>query len=47
MEELSSKALKYGLFISDFNITNFSFSEEFNKAIEEKRVAEHNVLIAK
>lgn len=47
MEELSKKVEKYGLSVSDFNITNFSFSEEFNKAIEEKQVAEQKVLTAK
>ena len=47
MEELSKKVEKYGLSISDFNITNFSFSAEFDKAIEEKQVAEQKVLTAK
>jgi regulator of protease activity HflC (stomatin/prohibitin superfamily) len=47
MEELSKKVDKYGLIVNDFNITNFSFSEEFEKAIEEKQVAEQKVLTAK
>lgn len=47
MEELESKIKNYGLSIDNFNITNFSFSEEFNKAIEEKQVAEQKVLTAK
>ena len=47
MEELQSKVSKYGLSIDNFNITNFSFSAEFNKAIEEKQVAEQKVLTAK
>lgn len=47
MEELTKKTEKYGLTISDFNITNFSFSEEFDKAIEEKQIAEQKVLTAK
>lgn len=47
MEELSKKVSKYGIIVSDFNITNFSFSEEFDKAIEEKQVAEQKVLTAK
>ena len=47
MEELSKKVKKYGLQVNDFNITNFSFSEEFEKAIEEKQVAEQKVLTAK
>ena len=46
-EELGKKVGKYGLSINDFNITNFSFSEEFEKAIEEKQVAEQKVLTAK
>ena len=47
MEELSSKVGKYGITITDFNITNFSFSQEFDKAIEEKQIAEQKVLTAK
>ena len=47
MEELAKKVSKYGLTVSDFNITNFSFSQEFDKAIEEKQVAEQKVLTAK
>ncbi len=47
MEELTKKVDKYGLSINDFNITNFAFSEEFEKAIEEKQVAEQKVLTAK
>lgn len=47
MEELSKKVSKYGLLVSDFNITNFGFSPEFDKAIEEKQIAEQKVLTAK
>lgn len=47
MDELSKKVNKYGIIVSDFNITNFSFSQEFDKAIEEKQVAEQKVLTAK
>lgn len=47
MEELSKKVEKYGLKVNDFNITNFSFSQEFDRAIEEKQVAEQKVLTAK
>ena len=47
MEELNKKVNKYGLTINDFNITNFSFSQEFERAIEEKQVAEQKVLTAK
>lgn len=46
-EELSKKVEKYGLLVSDFNITNFSFSAEFDKAIEEKQIAEQKVLTTK
>jgi len=47
MKELDNKIKKYGLTIDNFNITNFNFSEDFNKAIEEKQVAEQKVLTAK
>ena len=47
MEELSKKVSKYGLLVSDFNITNFGFRPEFDKAIEEKQIAEQKVLTAK
>lgn len=47
METLQEKVKRYGLSIDNFNITNFSFSQEFNKAIEEKQVAEQKVLTAK
>ena len=46
-KELDNKVSKYGIIINDFNITNFKFSEEFSKAIEEKQVAEQKVLTAK
>lgn len=47
MKELENKVKKYGIVVDNFNITNFSFSEEFNKAIEEKQIAEQKVLTAK
>lgn len=47
MDELQNKVKKYGLSIDNFNITNFNFSAEFNRAIEEKQVAEQKVLTAK
>ena len=47
MKELDEKVKRYGLIIDNFNITNFNFSSEFNKAIEEKQVAEQKVLTAK
>lgn len=47
MKELDEKVKKYGLSIDNFNITNFNFSSDFNKAIEEKQIAEQKVLTAK
>lgn len=47
MKELENKVKKYGIVVDNFNITNFSFSDEFNKAIEEKQIAEQKVLTAK
>lgn len=46
IEVLENKVKNYGIDIDNFNITNFNFSDEFNKAIEEKQVAEQNVLKA-
>lgn len=47
MENLQEKVDKYGLVIDNFNIINFNFSVEYSKAIEEKQVAEQQVLKAK
>ncbi len=47
MEELKKKVEKYGIIVNDFNLTDFNFSPEFEKAIEEKQVAEQKVLTAK
>lgn len=47
VELLQSKISKYGITIDNFNIINFQFSEDFNKAIEEKQIAEQKVLTAK
>ena len=47
METLNDKVKGYGLIIDNFNIVDFNFSAEFNKAIEEKQVAEQKVLTAK
>lgn len=44
--ELSEKMNVYGIYIDEFNITNFDFSQEFNNAIEAKQVAEQNKLKA-
>lgn len=46
MENLQEKVAKYGLVIDNFNIINFNFSAEYSKAIEEKQVAEQQVLKA-
>lgn len=46
-ENLQEKVDKYGLVIDNFNIINFNFSAEYSKAIEEKQVAEQQVLKAK
>lgn len=43
-ENLAAKVSEYGLLIEKFNIVNFDFSEEFNAAIEQKQVAEQNLL---
>lgn len=47
LEALQEKVEKYGIVIEDFNLTNFSFSEEYTKAVEEKQVAEQNLEKAK
>lgn len=44
---IQDKVEKYGIIIDDFNLTDFSFSEEYSKAIEEKQVAEQNLEKAK
>jgi regulator of protease activity HflC (stomatin/prohibitin superfamily) len=46
-ETLENKVSEYGVFVERFNIVNFDFSEEFNKAIEEKQVAEQNLIKTK
>lgn len=47
LEAIQSKVDKYGIVIEDFNLTDFSFSDEYTKAIEEKQVAEQNLEKAK
>ena len=44
---LQGKVEKYGIIVEDFNLTDFSFSQEYTKAIEEKQVAEQNLERAK
>jgi len=46
-ETLEAKVSDNGLIIEKFNIVNFSFSEEFNAAIEAKQVAEQNLIKTK
>ena len=46
-DTLAEKMEEYGIIIEKFNIVNFSFSEEFSKAIEAKEVAQQNLLKAK
>ncbi len=44
---LASKVEEYGIYIEKFNIVNFDFSAEFNEAIEQKQVAEQNLIKTK
>lgn len=46
-ETLEDKVSEYGVFVERFNIVNFDFSEDFNRAIEEKQVAEQNLIKTK
>lgn len=43
LKAIQDKVEKYGIIIEDFNLTDFSFSEEYIKAIEDKQVAEQNL----
>lgn len=43
LKAIQEKVEKYGIIIEDFNLTDFSFSEEYTKAIEDKQVAEQNL----
>lgn len=43
LEALQSKVEKYGIIVEDFNLTDFAFSSEYTKAIEEKQVAEQKL----
>ncbi|MGN1481216.1 prohibitin family protein [Porcipelethomonas sp.] len=45
-DSISQKINPYGLTIEVFNIVNFDFSEEFNKAIEAKQTAQQEALKA-
>ncbi len=46
IEELNNKLNNIGLFVTDVNIINFDFSEAFITAIEEKQVAQQQLLKA-
>ena len=45
-EEIRTKIGVYGIIIDEFNLTNFSFSEEFDAAIEAKQIAEQDKIKA-
>lgn len=45
-DALSEKVGSYGIKLENFNVTNFDFSEEFNKAVESKQTAQQNALKA-
>lgn len=44
--EIQDKLEDYGMIVKDVNIIDFDFSEEFNKAIEEKQTAQQKALKA-
>jgi regulator of protease activity HflC (stomatin/prohibitin superfamily) len=44
---LVNRLSKYGIIVVDISITNFSFSDDFSKAIEAKQVAQQNAERAK
>lgn len=41
---LAEKLMKWGIMIDAFSVMNFKFSEEFEKAVEAKQVAQQNAL---
>jgi len=43
LKAIQGKVEKYGIAIEDFNLTNFNFSQEYTRAIEEKQVAEQKL----
>ncbi len=45
-ELLQNKVSEYGITVDNFNIVNFDFSEEFNRAIESKQTAQQMALKA-
>jgi len=46
-EVLASKLSAYNMILDEINITEFKFSEDFNKAIEQKQIAEQQFLKSK
>jgi regulator of protease activity HflC (stomatin/prohibitin superfamily) len=46
-EVLATKLSLYNVVLDDINITEFKFSEEFNRAIEQKQIAEQQALKSK
>lgn len=44
--EVVNKIAEYGIVIDGFNLTNFSFSDEFDAAIEAKQIAEQDKIKA-
>lgn len=45
-EDIRTRLEKNNIIVTDFSIVDFSFSSEFNKAIEEKQIAEQSALRA-
>jgi len=43
-ENLKSKMERHGIIVDGFNIVNFDFSDAFNSAIEEKQVAQQDLI---
>lgn len=46
-EALSAKLSMYNMILDEINITEFKFSEEFDRAIEQKQIAEQQALKSK
>lgn len=46
MANLTERFVKFNILVDEFSIVDFSFSEEFNRAIEAKQSAEQSVLKA-
>lgn len=47
LQAIQEKVSKYGIVVEDFNLTDFSFSQEYTNSIEQKQVAEQNLEKAK